>query len=162
MPVGLAAKAVARRRGGDCAASEWSGRARARRIRHVRRLRRHWSRAPALWQLCGKRASYQFTRLARGTRALRGPAERHGRTSWYGHGNGAASGRVGGRHPVNRSPLDRHCGAARLEKGPGLARSATGAAPGHVAQEGVCKRWTLLILAFAHTDINERRFRPCR
>ena len=51
VPIGSAATAVARRRGGDCAASEWSGRARARRIRHVRRLRRHWSRAPALWQL---------------------------------------------------------------------------------------------------------------
>ena len=59
MPIGSAAKpkAAARRRGGDCAASESSGRVRARRIRPVRRLRRHWSRAPALWQLCGKRAS---------------------------------------------------------------------------------------------------------
>ena len=57
------------------------------------------ARAGSLAAAAERRRVYQFTRLARGTRALRGPAERHGLTSWCGHGNAAASGRVGGTHP---------------------------------------------------------------
>ena len=86
--------------------------------------------------------------------------ERHGITGRYGHmGMGRRAGEMGRTPGQSVAALDRRCGAAKHKRGPRLARSATGAAPGHVAEEGVCKRWTLLILVPAHTDINEA---PCR
>jgi hypothetical protein len=85
-----------------------------------------------------RRRVYQFTRLARGTCALRDLPSGTGSRVGTGMGTGAASGRVGGTYPVNPPPMDRHCSAAKHERKPRLARSATGVAPGHVAEEGVC------------------------
>jgi hypothetical protein len=122
----------------------------------VRRLRRHWSRAPALWQL---RQSGVVCTNSPGWREARALCEDlpSGTGSRVGAGMGTRqrAGELGAHTRVNRSPLDRHCDAARLESTSGLARSTTGAAPGHVAEEGMCKRWTLLIVRCAHTDINE-------
>ena len=122
----------------------------------MRRLRRHWSRAPALWQL---RQSGVVCTNSPGWREARALCEDlpSGTGSRVGAGMGTRqrAGELGAHTRVNRSPLDRHCDAARLESTSGLARSTTGAAPGHVAEEGMCKRWTLLIVRCAHTDINE-------
>jgi hypothetical protein len=85
-----------------------------------------------------RRRAYQFTGLARGTCALRDLPSGTGSRVGTGMGTGAASGRVGGTYPVNPPPMDRHCSAAKHERKPRLARSATGVAPGHVAEEGVC------------------------
>jgi hypothetical protein len=84
----------------------------------VRRLRRHWSHAQTPWLQCGRAAScVPIHRVgARHMRSAR-PAERHGLTSWYGHGNGgskrASWGHIPGQSAADGSSLQR--GKARAQ-----------------------------------------------
>ena len=164
-PIDSAATAVARRPGGDCEAAGRNVRARARsgRIRLVRRVRAGIGSARFLWQPCGGIVAMRPIHLVGAIRA-RSADLPSGAGSWLGTGVrlGYRADELASTHPVNRSPLDRRRGVAKHKHKPGLARSATGAAPGHVAEEGVCKRWTLLILACVHTDMDQALSRRCR